>query len=200
MKTFNPASKLKRKLVRGEQGIAAVEGLFIILVFLALAFGIVEFGSIIHAQTTVTHMAREGGNLASRDFNSGDDLLDLLVASSSSLDFTSNPSDFKMYLMQVDAGDSSDNAPTCTSMFQRGNLTGTYIKPPNTDLNCSLTPALTTYVTYNGTLAPIERFTVVKVYYHHVPLTPLGSILIAPMFGGNQTNHGDIVLTSKSIF
>ncbi len=200
MKTFNKTLMKSQKRKRRQQGIVALEGLFIMLVFLALAFGIVEFGSIIHAQTTVTHIAREGGNLASRDYNAGEDLLDLLVSSSSSLDFSQNPSDYKMYLLPVNAGDATDNAPSCDTISERGSLLGSNIISPQTELNCGLTPDLAAYLTYNGTLAPIERLTVVKVFYHHVPLTPLGALLISPMFEGSQSDVGDIILTSKSVF
>ncbi|MCA9470474.1 MAG: pilus assembly protein [Nitrospira sp.] len=177
-----------------------MEGLFIMMVFLALAFGIVEFGSIIHAQTTVTHIAREGGNLASRDYNAGEDLLDLLVSSSSSLDFSQNPGSYKMYLLSVDAGDATNNNPTCATISQRGTLAGSHVVSPQTELHCGLTPELATYLTHDGTSVPIDRLTIVKVYYHHHPMTPLGGVLAASMFGGSRHENGDIILTSKSIF
>ncbi|WP_454063658.1 TadE/TadG family type IV pilus assembly protein [Candidatus Nitrospira salsa] len=200
MKTFKNTKKHCTDTGIGEQGIAAVEGLFMMLVFLAIAFGIVEFGSMIHAQTTVTHIAREGGNLASRDINAGNDLLDLLAASSSSLDFAQNPGDYKIFLVSVQAGDATDNAPSCDTVFQRGTLSGNTIRSPQVEPNCGLTPELATYLTHDGTLSAIERLTVVRVYYHHAPLTPLGRILAAPMFSSIQTDVGDIVMTSQSIF
>ncbi|WP_447970012.1 TadE/TadG family type IV pilus assembly protein [Nitrospira sp. M1] len=200
MKNFKNTANHRSHTGIGEQGIAAVEGLFMMLVFLVIAFGIVEFGSMIHAQTTVTHIAREGGNLASRDLNAGENLLDLLAASSSSLAFAQNPDDYKIYIVPVQAGDSTDSVPSCGVVFQRGTLSGNGVRSPQTEPNCGLSSELTTYLTYDGTLAPIERLTVVRVYYHHVPITPLGRLLAAPMFGGNQTDISDIVLTSQSIF
>ena len=182
----------------GERGVAALEGMIVTIFVLVLFFGIVEFGSMIHAQATVTHIAREGGNLASRDFKMGDDLLDFLTTSSSSLDFSQNADRYKLYVMRVNAGDATDNDPTCDTVFQRGSLPG--ISSPQGDLNCSLTPELASYVTYNGTVAPVERFTVVTVYYHYTPLTPLGPLLVTPWFGGNDASMGDVVLSSKAIF
>jgi len=200
MKIFKNMVDHRTNTRRGEQGIAAVEGLFMMLIFLVIAFGIVEFGSMIHAQTTVTHIAREGGNLASRDINAGENLLDLLAASSSSLAFAQNPGDYKIFLVHVQAGDATDSAPSCDNVFQRGTLSGNAIRSPQVEPNCGLTPELATYVTHDGTLSPLERLTVVRVYYHHVPMTPLGRLLAAPMFGANQTDVGDIVLRSQSIF
>ncbi len=60
----------------------------------------------------------------------GPDLLNLLEASSTPLDFESNPTKFKMYLAKVDACTSSGTPdPTCT-VQESGSLQGNGVVSP----------------------------------------------------------------------
>ena len=192
---------MKREILQSEQGVTLVEFSVTLLVFLVLAFGIVEFGSMIHERNTITHMAREGASLASRNLTDDGEILDLMVASSSPLNFQDTPESYRMYLANVDAGTAGNPNPTCT-VQERGTLTAGGITSPDADPNCDLTDELFAYLQYDAGLgtAPVESFTVVKVYYAHVPHTPLASLLNMPFFGGSGTSDFSTLMRSTAIF
>lgn len=161
--------------LRGQTGVAAVEFAVVATVLLTLLWAVVEFGALIQAQAVVSNISREGGALASRDLNSGVDLLALLEASSSPLQFSAHPEKFKIYLAKVEAGESFELPdPTCT-VQQRGALSGPGVNSPLEDTQCSLTLPLYDLLKFDegiGT-SPLPQFTVVKIYYAHRFLTPL---------------------------
>ncbi len=172
------ATSMKTHRLQSEQGIATVEFSMIAVVLLVLAFGIIEFGSLIQAQAVVTNVGREGGNLASRDLKTGQDLLTLLAASSTPLDFQGTPERYKIYIAKADAATSDGAEPTCT-VQESGTLSGTGVESPAVDPRCGLTNALYGYLQYDAVngAAAISQFTIVKVYYTHVPLTPFVDML-----------------------
>ncbi len=55
-----------------------IEFCLILPVLLVLVFAIIDFGRLIHARLIITNVTREGGNLASRDIKSGNDLITML--------------------------------------------------------------------------------------------------------------------------
>ena len=141
-----------QRTIRSQRGMATIEFTGISLVIMALAFGIVEFGSLIQAQSVVTNVTREGGSLASRDLKNGSDLLTLLEASTWPLNFSCPPGDadclpeaqrdkFKIYIAKIDAGEASTPDPAC-SVQSSGNLTGIGVTSPVDDPNCGLTDTL----------------------------------------------------------
>ena len=69
-----------KQRLQSEKGIATVEFSMIAVILITLAFGVIEFGTVIQAQAVVTNIGREGGNLASRDLKTGQDLLNLLAS------------------------------------------------------------------------------------------------------------------------
>ena len=163
-----------RKL-RSQKGMATVEFAAIASMMLLMVFVIIDFGSLIQAQAVVTNISREGGNLASRDLKNGPDLLNLLEASSSPLDFESNPTKFKMYLAKVDAGTSSGTPdPTCT-VQESGTLQGNGVVSPAASGTCDLPSNLYDLQRFDDFIqtSPVSQFTVVKVYYAHKPMTPM---------------------------
>ncbi len=193
---------IRTTTIRSQHGMASMEFMSIAGVIMVLAFGIVEFGSIIQAQAVVSNVTREGGSLASRDLKNGSDLLNLLEASTWPLNFTC-PSDdanciqsvqdlrFKIYITKVDAGDSGDIEPTC-SYQESGNLSGIGITTPLEDDNCGLTQTLWNMLKYDASIETtlLTQLTIVKIYYRHDPLTPLSSLLkTAPYFG-----NGDVTI------
>ena len=189
-----------RQTLRSQKGMASFEFAGVAMVVMALAFGIVEFGSLIRAQAVVTNVTREGGSLASRDIKNGSDLLNLLEASTWPLNFACPSEDpscdqtaqdyvYKIYITKVDGGTSQSNTPTCHTPLESGSLTGPGITSPNQDANCGLTQELFDALAYNedyGT-SLLSQLTVVKIYYNHKPLTPLAGLLnTVPYFGNGN--------------
>ena len=116
---------MTRRRYPSQQGMATVEFTGMALLLMAIAFGIVEFGSLIQAQAVVTNVTREGGSLASRELKNGSDLFDLLEASTWPLNFSCLPDDrtcnpivqerkFKIFIAKVNAGTHDSHEPTCT--------------------------------------------------------------------------------------
>ncbi len=198
---------IARKL-RSQKGIATIEFAVIASMMLLMVFVIIDFGSLIQAQAVVTNISREGGNLASRDLKNGPDLLNLLEASSTPLDFESNPTMFKMYLAKVDAGTSSGTPdPTCT-VQESGTLQGNGVVSPAASGTCDLPSNLYDLLRFDDLIqtSPVSQFTVVKVYYAHKPMTPIEEMFNA---AGNSVvnidSDGDtlpdsILIGSTSIF
>lgn len=150
----------------------------IAVILITLAFGVIEFGTVIQAQAVVTNIGREGGNLASRDLKTGQDLLNLLAASSSSLDFPNTPERYKLFIAKANAATNDEEEPTCT-VQESGTLSGEGVKSPAELPNCGLTSELYGYLEYDAVngAAAISQFTIVKVYYAHVPVTPLAEMV-----------------------
>lgn len=184
--------------IQSQKGMASFEFMSVAGVIMALAFGVVEFGSLIQDQSVVTNVTREGGSLASRDLKNGSDLLGLLEASTWPLNFSCPDDDvncvpseqeekFKMYVAKIDAGTSQDPEPVC-SYQESGELDGIGITTPLEDTNCGLTTTLWNMLKYDATLQTtiLTQLTVMKVYYRHDPLTPLPGLLKSAPFFGNE--------------
>ncbi len=181
---------------KNERGSTPVELAFSVMIFLFAAFGIVEYGSIINERNALTQLAREGASLASRNLTTSQNMMDLLASTDNALDFKNNPSKYHIYLAQIMAGDNVNNNPSCT-VVDRGGL-GTGVEPP-AQPNCDLPPNLYDYLVWvPGTGATVEQFTVVKVYYQHDPITPVGG-LSAQWWGGSSTS-GSLTMSSTAIF
>jgi Flp pilus assembly protein TadG len=72
---------------RNELGAATIERASSIMIFLLVAFGIVEYGTIINERNTLTQLAREGASLASRNLTTSANMMDLLASTDNALDF-----------------------------------------------------------------------------------------------------------------
>ena len=191
---------------RSQQGMATVEFTGMTLLFMAIAFGVVEFGSLIQAQAVVTNVTREGGSLASRELKNGADLLKLLEASTWPLHFSCPPGDrtcnlivqerkFKIFVAKVNAGTSDNHEPTCT-VEESGTLVGIGVDSPEADLSgrCDLTPPLWDLLHYQESFdtSLLSQLTVVKVYFRHDPVTPLATLLnVGPVFRGGSIYNFD---------
>ena len=179
------------KSTQSEKGMATVEFAVLVSIALLMIFVIVDFGTLIQAQAVVTNVTREGGSLASRDLKNGPDLLDLLEASSSPLDFDAHPQRYKIYLAKVDAGESEANPdPTC-SVQESGALTGPGVSSPASSPTCDLTQSLYDLLKFDDVAqaSPISQLTVVKVYYVHKPMTPMEAVFKA---SGNSVVNFDL--------
>ena len=191
---------MKRTILRSEQGVTIVEFSVTLLIFLVMAFGIVEFGSMIQERNVITHMAREAASLASRDLSQTNEILNLMVASSAPLDFTDTDR-FMIFLATANAETSVNPNITCNVQAQ-GTLSHPDVHSPDVDPNCDLTTDLANYLQFNdppGT-AQVQTFTIVKVYYQHSALTPMASLLNMPFFGGGGGSNTNTLLSTTAIF
>ncbi|MDH4360005.1 MAG: pilus assembly protein [Nitrospirota bacterium] len=182
---------------RNDRGAASVELAFSFMIFLFMAFGIVEYGSIINERNALTQLAREGASLASRNLTTSANMMDLLESTNNALDFKNQPSKFHIYLAQVTAGNNVNPNPTC-AVVDRGGLSNG-VQPP-TQPNCDLPANLYDYLKWApGTGATVEQFTVVKVFYEHDPITPVGALSAQLGWGGLSTANS-ITMSSTAIF
>ena len=197
---------MKYHNIRSQRGMATIEMAAMVSMLLLMVFVIVDFGGLIQAQAVVTNIAREGGSLASRDLKNGPDLLSLLAASSAQLKFPENPTRYKIYLAKIDAGvDTNNPDPTCT-VQEDGQLVGVEGLSPSQHPRCDLPQNLYDLLTFDDTFqaSPISQLTVVKVYWVHLPMTPMEAVFKA---GGDsvmnfnyssQTTENDSILTSST--
>lgn len=182
---------------RNERGTASIELAFSLMVFLFVAFGIVEYGSIINERNALTQLAREGASLASRNLTTSQNMMDLLGSTNNALDFKNQPSKYHIYLAQITAGTVANNTPACT-IVEQGGFNGPGVAAPALP-NCDLPGNLYNYLVYvPGTGATVQQFTVVKVYYEHDPITPIGAL--ATQFGGGSNLGNSVTLFSRAIF
>lgn len=182
---------------RNERGAATIELAFSFMIFLFVAFGIVEYGTIINERNALTQLAREGASLASRNLTTSANMMDLLASTENSLHFKNQPSKFHIYLAQITAGDNVNNNPTC-AVVDRGGLSSG-VQPP-AQPSCDLPANLYDYLKWSpGTGATVEQFTVVKVFYQHDPITPVGALSAQFGWGGLSTSNS-ITMSSTAIF
>ncbi|MEX0829441.1 MAG: TadE/TadG family type IV pilus assembly protein [Nitrospirales bacterium] len=188
-------SKPTFQLLHNHQGSTILELSISLMLFFLMAFGVIEYGSILNERNSLTQIAREGASLASRNLTSDQNMLDLLESTDNALDFANNPGKYRIFLAQITAGTAGNPTPTC-ALTQRGGLSNGVQAPAAP--NCDLDANLMNYVTYNPGLgtAPVGKFTVVKVYYQHDPITPFGNL---NWFGGGNGN-APTVMMSRAIF
>jgi hypothetical protein len=188
----------QHNLANNEQGATLIELSISLILFLFMAFGVIEYGSLLNERNAVTQLAREGASLASRGLQADANILDLLEDAENSLKLEDDPTKYRIFLAQITGGDAANNAPTCV-VLNRGGLSNDVVAP--VPPNCDLPPTLVNYVTYQpgpgGGATALGGFTVVKVYYEHQPLTPFGSL---DWFGNNTTGDDGTVMSSMAIY
>ena len=188
-------SQQTRQLCHNERGSTILELSISLMLFLFMAFGVIEYGSILNERNSLTQVAREGASLASRNLTSNQNILDLLESTDNALEMANNQSKYRIFLAQITAGTAGNPTPTC-ALTQRGGLNNGVDAPvaPSCDLDANLM----NYLTYDAGLgtAQVGQFTVVKVYYQHDPITPFGNL---DWFGGGNGN-APTVMMSRAIF
>lgn len=192
-----------------QKGVVTVEFAMMATVLLTLTWAVIEFGSLLQAQSVVTNIAREGGSLASRDLKTGPELFTLLEQSSSPLAFDQHPKQFRMFLARIKAGISPESPePTCF-VYEHGALHNPKILSPIDHPHCGLTPVLYEWLKFQdqSETAWLPQLTLVSVYYAHRPLTPLDGILSLNRDGGilnvdidEDAVEDSILVHSRAIF
>ena len=109
---------------RNQHGSVAIEAAVSVMLFLFMAFGVIEYGAMINERNALTQLAREGASLASRNLTTDQNMLDLLESTENALDFNGQPGNYRIFLAQIDAGEDAGNPePQCT-VVDRGGLSG----------------------------------------------------------------------------
>lgn len=188
---------MKRRILQSSQGIASLEFIMMFLIFTALAFGVVEFGSIFHERNMITYLTREGASIYSRDFDDADTIVNLIEGASQSMDFVNKPERYALFVARATAG----NPPACAATGGSGTLTDVTVEAPASAATCGLTPQLLAYLQadVNG-VSQMQQFSVVRLYYRHNALTPLAGLLTLPFFGGGGGIDQNPIMTSTAIF
>lgn len=184
---------------RIERGASALELALLLPILVVLIFGIIDLGRLIHARLVVTNVSREGGSLASRDIQTGNNLIAMLQSSATPFDLASQG---RVYVTKIKGG-VSRNAPL-PYIDSRYNG-GAYAVSSSIGGNVGQTPTgflqtspLWNHLVYEpapqGT-SDIAEINVVEVFYHYRPITPLPGF-IQNMFPTN----GGILIGSRAIF
>jgi Flp pilus assembly protein TadG len=186
-------SQHTHQLCHDERGSTILELTISLMLFLFMAFGVIEYGSLLNERNALTQLAREGASMASRNLTSDQNMLDLLESTDNALDMANNPSKYRIFLAKITAGTAGNTQPTC-AVIDRGGLNNGVQTPVAPD--CDLDANLMGYLTYNAGVAQVGQFTVVKVYYQHDPITPFGNL---DWFNGSNGN-APTVMMSRAIF
>lgn len=163
------------------------------MVFTALAFAVVEFGSQIHERNMISHLVREGASIYSRDLENANTIDAIIIDASYSLDFINKPENYALFVARVTAG----NPPVCAATGGSGTLAEAEVVAPSSAADCGLTPELLAYLQedVNG-IAQMQQFSVVRIYYKHNPLTPLAGFLDLAFFGGAALDPDPIMVAT----
>lgn len=182
-----------------ERGSATLEFAFSSILFIFLAFATVEYGMIYNERMAVTALAREGASLASRNLTTNANILDMLESTDGTLGLNGNPEKYSIHLAQINGATAEENNPVCT-VTSAGTLDHDDISIPDADAQCDLPDNLYAFLQWNdGLNAPgVNQFTVLKVYYQHTPLTPIGGM--AASLGGPGHQNPNLLLVSRAIF
>lgn len=198
MKTMKSTTCRKR---HAERGAALLELAFILPLLVIMVLGVIDLGHLIHARLVVTNISREGGSLASRGRGGTDaNLLAMLESSATPFNLANQG---RIYITEIGAEDSTAtpprNAPYIIRRIQRGALSSssTVVGAENGPLQSGLSSVMVNHLTEDpqtGT-TNISGVTVVEVFYHYMPITPLPGFV-----QGLFPHNGGIIIGSRSVF
>ena len=181
----------------GERGASLLELALLLPLLVVLAFGVIDLGRLIHARLVVTNVSREGGSLASRD-RGGANLIAMLQSSATPFDLSGSQG--RIYVTRINAGKSLAAPLPYIFSIDSG---GSYNVSSSIGGNLGQTPTGVPTTLYNRLIferAPqstsdIAEITVVEVFYHYRPITPLPNFVqnLFPVSGG-------ILIGSRAIF
>jgi len=180
---------------RNDKGVAALELCLILPVLLVMVFAIIDFGLLINARLIIANIAREGGNLASRDIKAGNDLIKMLQASAKPLNLQG---DGRICISSIVAG-TLHNPPAISGTDPQvcvGSLAASsHISAGGT---LGLTQKVYDHLVFKqeNNASDINGVTVVETFYKYKPITPL------PKFITNiLLNDGDgKIIGSSAVF
>ena len=183
-----------------EQGSTTVEFAVSSILFMFLAFATVEYGVLYSERHAVTTLAREGASLASRQLTTNANMMDMLESTEGVLKLNGNPQKYAIFLAQVNGATAVGNNPVCVVQTSNGTLSHPDIYPPDPGAQCDLPNNLYAHLQWDTALgaAAVDQFTVLKVYYEHAPLTPIGGM--SPFLGGSGHQDTTLLLSSRAIF
>jgi hypothetical protein len=197
MKTMKATTRPKRGT---ERGAALLELAFLLPLLVVMVLGVIDLGHLIHARLVMTNVSREGGSLASRDRGGTDaNLISMLQSSATPFDLANQG---QIYITKIGAGNLLSNPahpnPYIINRAQGGALSvSSSIVGSPTSLQSGLSQTIINYLSAapQTGLPDISGVTVVEVFYHYRPITPL------PGFVQNLfPNNGGIIIGSKSVF
>ena len=184
-----------------EQGSATIEFAVTSILFIFLAFAIVEYGVLYSQRQAITQLAREGASLASRNLTTNGNMMAMLESTEGALGLQGNPGKYAIFLAQIDGATAAGNPPVCTvTTSSVGTLSHPDISAPDPATNCDLPQNLYDYLEWDPVLgaAAVNQFTVLRVYYLHTPVTPVGGM--TPFLGGPGHQNSNLLLASQAIF
>lgn len=144
-----------------ERGQALIEFSFVAVIMVVMALGVIDFGRALYVQQVLTHLSREGSNLASRN-TTLTDTVNAVAADSSPLNIDSNG-----YVIVTSIKNNGGTLQLLEQQTRGGKPTGSRIYNSSSK-KFTLPPAIpavgqTVYVT--------------EVSYQFSPVTPIGSML-----------------------
>jgi hypothetical protein len=180
-----------------ERGVALVELALLLPLLVVLAFGVIDLGRLIHARLVVTNVSREGGSLASRDIQTGNELITMLQSSAAPFNLQTQG---RIYIIRINAGETRfDPRPYIDSKFQSpgGYAASSSISGNVGDTPGGLSSTLMNHLTFRtaNNTSDLSEITIVEVFYHYRPITPLPNFVqnLFPVNGG-------ILIGSRAIF
>ena len=185
--------------LRSDRGSATIEFAVSSILFIFLAFATVEYGMLYSQRHAVTTLAREGASLASRNLTTNGNMMAMLESTEGALGLNGHPEKYSIHLAQINGAVAAGTAPVCT-VTSSGTLSHADIKVPTPATNCDLPANLYAYLQWDAALgaAAVNQFTVLKVYFQHTPMTPVGGM--SPFLGGPGHQNTDLLLASRAIF
>jgi hypothetical protein len=186
---------LTRQL-RDNRGASLLELAFLLPILAILAFGVIDFGRLIHARLVVTNVSREGGSIASRAILTPATLITMLQSSATPFDLQNQG---RIYVIDIRAGTQASPQPFISSKVSAGayNVNSSITGNPPAGTPGGLSSALYNHLVFKTTQnAPdIAGVSVVEVFYLYRPITPL------PQFVQNLVlPTGGILISSRAVF
>jgi len=180
-----------------ERGASLLELALLLPILVVLVFGVIDLGRLIHARLVVTNVSREGGSLASRDIQTGANLITMLQSSATPFNLQTQG---RIYVTKIKAG-TSQSAPLPYILSRDSG--GSYNVSSSIGGSVGAAPTGLSTTMYNHlrfepapqSAADIAEISVVEVFYHYRPITPLPNFVqnLFPVNGG-------ILIGSRAIF
>jgi hypothetical protein len=183
-------------MLRRNKGTALIEFCFILPILVIMVLFVIDFGRLIQARIIITNVAREGGNLASRDIKAGNDLITLLQSSARPLDLQGR--DGRICISSIEGGNLNHPEPIFVSA-QDQLCSGGLGKPSGISSGAThlgLTEVMYNHLVFEDQASDIEGVTVVEAFYKYKPITPL------PRFITNifLTDGDGTIIGSRAVF